>query len=186
MRVALFGGSFNPPHVGHQLAGLYVLETQPIDQLWLIPCFIHPFDKSLESFDDRFAMCERAAAALGARARVVDIERRLGGESRTLRTVKALQAEHPTFQFRLVIGSDLRGETAAWHGANELRALVPFIVVGRAGADAGTGPGVAMPDVSSTEIRVRLARGEAVDELVSRSVLDYIVGRTLYGGPESR
>ena len=46
MRVALFGGSFNPPHVAHQLVALYVLETQPVDELWLIPCFQHPFEKS--------------------------------------------------------------------------------------------------------------------------------------------
>src|SRR3954452_22589054 len=107
MRVALFGGSFNPPHVAHQLVGLYVLETEPVDELWLIPCFKHPFDKALAPFEDRLAMCELAAAALGPRARVSDCERRLGGESRTLRTVKALQAQHPGVELSLVIGGDI-------------------------------------------------------------------------------
>src|SRR4029453_16427083 len=117
MRVALFGGSFNPPHVAHQLVALYVLETRAVDQLWLIPCFQHPFEKSLEPFADRLRMCELAAAALGPRARVSDVEGRLGGESRTLRTVQTLRAEHPGFEFSLVIGSDLQRETSGWYGS---------------------------------------------------------------------
>src|SRR5881394_891858 len=171
MRVALFGGSFNPPHVAHQLAGLYVLETEPVDELWLVPCWKHPFDKALAPFDDRLAMCLRAATALGPRARVSDCERQLGGESWTLRTVKALKAQHPEHEYALVIGSDLEGEVASWHGAEELRGLCRFIVVGRGGFAGGRGPG--MPAVSSSEVRQRLASGQPVDALVPRTVLDY-------------
>src|SRR4051812_26752381 len=65
MRVAIFGGSFNPPHVGHQLAALWVLETAGVDELWFVPAFVHPFEKALAPFEDRRRMCERAAAALG-------------------------------------------------------------------------------------------------------------------------
>jgi nicotinate-nucleotide adenylyltransferase len=183
MRIALFGGSFNPPHLGHELAALYVLETAGVDELWLIPCFQHPFDKALEPFEDRLAMCRLAAGALGPRARVTDIERELGDESRTLRTVRALQARHPEHQFALVIGADLVAETASWYGAEELRAAVSFIVVGRAGHDAGTGSRalVEMPAVSSTEIRRALDDGEPVTGLVSRAVLEYIHARGLFG-----
>jgi nicotinate-nucleotide adenylyltransferase len=181
MRVALFGGSFNPPHVAHQLVGLYVLETSPIDELWLIPCFLHPFDKALAPFEDRMAMCQRAAAALGPRARVSDVEGRLSGESRTLRTVRALQSEHPGTEFSVVIGADLEAEVSSWYGANELRALVPFIVVGRGGHPGGGA--LAMPPLSSTEVRERLRGGRPVDGLVPRAVLDYIGQRKLYGGP---
>ncbi len=165
MRIALFGGSFNPPHLGHELAALYVLETAGVDELWLMPTFQHPFDKALEPFEDRLAMCGLAAAALGPRARVTDIERELGDESRTLRTVRALQSRHPEHDFALVIGADLVAEIATWYGAQELRATVPFIVVGRAGLAAGAGPRAAieMPAVSSTEIRRALARGKAGD-----------------------
>src|SRR3954454_10345368 len=133
MRVALYGGSFNPPHVSHQLAALYVLETQPVDELWFVPCFKHPFEKALEPFEDRLEMCRRAAAALGPRAQVSDIEGRLGGESRTLRTVTALQSERPDLELSLVVGADLVGELASWHGAKQLEQLVRFIVVGRNG-----------------------------------------------------
>lgn len=184
MRLALFGGSFNPPHVAHQLAALYVLETEPVDELWLVPCFRHPFEKTLEDFEHRFRMCERAAAALGPRVRVSDVERTLGGESRTLRTVEALRAQHPGVELAVVVGSDLEGEVGSWYGAAELRRLARFIVVGRAGHGAGRSA-IEMPAVSSTEIRRRLRRGEPVEALVPRAVLDYIRERKLYGGSSS-
>jgi nicotinate-nucleotide adenylyltransferase len=179
MRVALFGGSFNPPHVAHQLVALYALETRPIDELWFVPCFQHPFEKSLEPFADRLRMCELAAAALGPRVKVTDVEGRLGGASVTLRTVRELGAQHPGTKFSLIIGADLQAETASWYGAEELRQLVSFIVIGRSGyADGGA---LAMPAVSSTEVRARLAQGRAVDDVVPRAVLDYIRQRKLYG-----
>jgi nicotinate-nucleotide adenylyltransferase len=184
MRIALFGGSFNPPHVGHQLAALYVLETAEVDELWFIPCFKHPFEKSLEPFEDRFRMCELAAAALGPRARVSDVERALGEESRTLRTVRALEARHPEHAFALVIGADLVDETRGWYGAEELRRAVPFIVVGRSQAGGQRLP-VEMPAVSSTEIRRALGEGKPALGLVSRAVLDYIYARGLFGARES-
>ena len=55
-RVALFGGSFNPPHVAHQMVALYVLETQPVDELWFVPTYAHPFGKALVDYDHRIAM----------------------------------------------------------------------------------------------------------------------------------
>jgi len=179
MRVAIFGGSFNPPHVGHQLVALYVLETAAVDELWFVPCWRHPFDKALEAFPDRLRMCELAAAGLGSRVRVSDIEAQLGGEeSPTLLTIKGLQARHLEHQFLLVIGADLEPELPLWYGADELRRTVQMLVVGRGGFVGGSG--VAMPEVSSTEIRARLRGGESVDGLVPRSVCDYIRQRGLY------
>ena len=99
MRVALFGGSFNPPHVAHQMAALYVLETAPVDALWFVPAFEHAFGKPLVAFDDRLAMCGLAAAALGPRVRVSDVEREIGGRSLTLRTVRRLMDLHPEHAF---------------------------------------------------------------------------------------
>jgi len=190
MRVAVFGGSFNPPHVGHQLLALYVLETAGVDELWFVPTFQHPFHKALETFEDRRAMCERAAEALGPRARVSDVEARLGGASLTLRTVQRLRDDHPGHQFSLVIGSDLVAEIDAWHGIAELRRLVPFIIVQRGGhasapREEGAAP-VMMPEISSSEIRAALAAGRSrqTARWIPRRVLDYIAERGLYGtGP---
>jgi nicotinate-nucleotide adenylyltransferase len=191
MRVALFGGSFNPPHVGHQLLALFVLETTDVDELWFVPAFQHPFHKTLEPFEDRRQMCERAAEALGPRVRVSDVEARLGGASLTLRTVRRLIEEHPGHSFSLVIGSDLVTETDAWHGIAELRRLVSFIVVERGGH--GTGPPaagprpVAMPEISSSEIRAALGAGQPANQWLPRRVLGYIREHRLYGvAPTSR
>jgi nicotinate-nucleotide adenylyltransferase len=178
MRVAFFGGSFNPPHVAHQLVALYVLETAPVDELWLVPCWKHPFDKALAPYAHRLRMCELAAAALGPRVRACDIEGRLGGESRTLLTIKALRAEHPEHEISLVVGADIEPELPMWYGADELLRTVPRIVVGRGGF--GGGAAVAMPAVSSTEVRARLARGEPVDALLPRQVAAYIASQGLY------
>ena len=185
MRVALFGGSFNPPHVAHQLAALYVLETAPVDELWFVPAHEHAFGKPLVAFEDRLAMCELAAAALGPRARVSDAERAIGGRSLTLRTVRRLSELHPEHAFSLVIGSDLLAEVASWYGGDELRRTVPFIVVGRPGAppEADAAPAITLPDVSSTAVRATLAAGKSPDGLVPRAVLDYIHKKGLYKEP---
>jgi nicotinate-nucleotide adenylyltransferase len=185
MRIAVFGGSFNPPHVAHQMVALYVLETSPVDELWFVPCFRHPFDKPLEPFEDRFRMCELAGVALGRRVRVSDVERSLGGPSRTLNTIRRLREAHPEHELSLVIGGDLVAEVPSWYGAAELQASVPFIVVGRGGGGAAAGR-VAMPEVSSTEVRRGLREGKSVEGLVPRVVLDYIYERGLYRPREAQ
>src|SRR5215813_12618933 len=113
-RVALFGGSFNPPHVAHQLVALYVLETQPVDELWFVPTFAHPFGKQLADYEHRIAMCELTAAALGDRARVSRAEAELAARpgfvaSHTLDLVEHVAARGVAP--RLVIGSDILRDT---------------------------------------------------------------------------
>jgi nicotinate-nucleotide adenylyltransferase len=177
MYVAVFGGSFNPPHLAHQLAITCVLSTARVDELWMVPTFKHPFDKQLAPFADRVRMCELAAAPF-SRVRVSRVEEELGGESYTLRTMKALAAAHPEHHFALVIGADLVAERERWHGWPELKELVGFIVVGRQGAPANGG--VELPPISSTTVRQRLARGESIDTLVAANVADYIAEQRLY------
>jgi nicotinate-nucleotide adenylyltransferase len=177
MRVAVYGGSFNPPHVAHQMALAYVLATAGVDEVWMVPTFKHPFDKQLVAFSDRATMCELAASPFKA-VRVSRVEEELGGESYTLRTMRALKERHPDHRFSLVIGADLVAERERWHGWAELKELVPFIVVGREGSPSAGG--IALPAVSSTIVRQRLGGGEPVDALVAGAVLDYIRARGLY------
>jgi len=204
--VGLLGGSFNPPHVAHQLLALYVLETQQIDELWLAPTFQHALGKPLLAYDHRVAMCELACTALGPRARVSRCEHELAHQpgfvaSRTLDLIEYLAQTHPGVRFRLVIGADILGETAKWHRWDDVVAKAPPIVVGRAGypLPAGaTAAGLALPAVSSTEIRTLLgqlaaneraqfAAGgtldpalEAVGALLPAQVLRYIATHGLY------
>jgi nicotinate-nucleotide adenylyltransferase len=179
MRVAFFGGSFNPPHVAHQLVALFVLETAAVDELWIVPCCKHPFEKALAPYQHRLRMCELAAAALGPRARVSNIEGQLGGESRTLLTIQALRKQHPGYEFQLIIGADIEPELPLWYGAEELLRTVPRIVIARGGFQGGSA--IAMPTLSSTEVRRRLVRGDSVAGLVPQRVVTYIRENQLYG-----
>jgi nicotinate-nucleotide adenylyltransferase len=187
-RVGLFGGSFNPPHVAHQLVALYCLETQPIDEIWFTPVYAHVFGKDLAPYADRVAMCELAAAPLGPRARVSRSEEELARQpgfvaSRTLDLLHLLAAGHPDASFRLIVGTDILGETAKWHRWDDVVAAAPLIVIGRTGhavPDGSTVTGVTMPEVSSTAIRATLAGGGDVSSLLPASVLRYIAERGLY------
>lgn len=178
-RVAVFGGSFNPPHVGHVLAAAYVLATQEVDALLVIPAFDHPLGKSLVPFEHRFAMCELAFRDL-ARTSVSNVEQTLGGESKTLYTLRALAKQHPDWSLRLVVGSDILNEAHKWFAWDEVVALAPLIVLGRAGHPAPGAPSPMIPEVASRELRAMLARGEDVGTLVPRAVRAYIEARGLY------
>jgi nicotinate-nucleotide adenylyltransferase len=201
-RVALFGGSFNPPHVAHQLVALYVLETQPVDELWFVPVFEHVFGKRLAPFEDRVAMCELAARALGPRVRVDRSEQVLAvrpgfAGSRTFDLIGHLRATVPGIEPRLVIGTDILGETELWHRWDDVVAAAPLIVIGRTGHPLGAGSvatGVAMPEISSTAIREAIAGLDpearaalvagplppGLGSLLPGAVLRYIAERDLY------
>lgn len=177
-RVGLFGGSFNPPHVVHQMLCLYVLETCEVDEIWVVPTYRHAFAKELAGFEHRVRMCELAFRALGDRVRVSRIEGELARPvSRTLDTIEALRARHPRAGFRLIVGADILAQTDKWHRWDDIVALAPPIVVGRAGHGEA---GIDMPPVSSTEIRRRLACAQSVAALVPRRVVDYIAEQGLY------
>lgn len=176
--VGIFGGSFDPPHVAHQMVCLYVLETCEVDEIWVMPTYRHAFAKELTAFDDRCRMCELAFLALGERVRVSRLEGELARPvSRTLDTLQTLRAQHADTRFRLIVGADILAETHKWHRWEDIVAMAPPVVVGRAGQG---GTGVELPAVSSTEIRRRLASGLPVQSLVPRRVMHYIAERGLY------
>ena len=192
-KVALFGGSFNPPHCAHQLVALYVLETCDVEELWFVPTFVHPFGKELAPYDDRIAMCELAARALGPRVRISRAEEQLAAQpgfvsSRTLELVEMLVADQPN-DYRLVIGGDILGETHKWYRWDDLAKLAPPIVVGRSGFSLPSGApilpaegtGIVMPEISATHVRELLGAGDPrAASLLPRSILRYIAERGLY------
>lgn len=202
-RVALFGGSFDPPHVAHQMVGLYTREVSGADAVWMMPCGDHPLGKSLTPFSHRAAMCRLAVQGVDE-VEVSEVEESLSPPNRTLETVRHLQAQHPHTEFLLVVGADILKETDKWYGWDELIKRVEPFVVGRSGwerpaeepaekaAEKGDGEGGAkragslegamleFPRVSSSEVRKRLRLGHPVDTLVPRSVLGYIRENGLY------
>lgn len=192
MQVALFGGSFNPPHVGHLLAAAYVRAVAEVDAVWLLPVHRHPFGKALAPFETRVAMCKALCAGIDGLS-VSRAESERDGPGYTLLTVRHLQARHPGWRFRLVLGTDIVAELPRWHGWEQLVQEAPPLLLGRAGhpitpeqRSAAQAMGlelcdaVALPEVSSTEVRRRIASGEPVEGLVPRSVLRICQAEVIY------
>ncbi len=186
MNVAVFGGSFDPPHVGHVLAAKHVAEAPGIDRVLVIPTFSHAFGKARTPFTDRLAMTRLAMRDL-ARVEVSAIEETLPTPSRTLHTLRALGDLHPDWTFRLVVGSDVLSETGAWLAFDEVVRRAPLFVLGRKGAPRADVPEAFLPEVSSTELRERLRErdGDAAEdrwlrERMPAAVLEYIDAHGIY------
>lgn len=182
--VAIFGGSFNPPHIAHVLGVAAVRALHDVPRVLVVPTYQHPFSKELAPYEDRVRMCELAMAGLDG-AEVSRVEAELGGESRTLRTVQHLAATHPEWSLRLVLGADLLLEAPKWYRFDDIVALAPPIVLGRVGVELPDGPRNVLPEVSSTEVRglVRAARWDELRELVPRAVLAHVRANRLYARP---
>ena len=182
MEIALFGGSFDPPHVGHLLAAQYVLATEPVGELWLVPVFRHPLGKEARApFEHRAELCERMAALLGPRARVSRIEAERPGLERTVDLLEHLHAARPRDRFALVLGSDLAAERAQWKRFERIAELARIIELSRGGFSAPAERSeVVFPEVSSSHVRALLASGGDATRLVPLAVLEAIASAGSY------
>jgi nicotinate-nucleotide adenylyltransferase len=193
MRIAFYGGSFNPPHVGHQLTLAYVLSTQNVDEVWVAPVFNHPDGKQLVDFDHRLAMCQHMVSMFdNNRVVVKDTEKEVYeqfGSGLTINTVRYLlnRPKLDGHQLLLILGYDILPSFERWQGYEELAKLrsagkLDFFFVGRTGH--GHSP-VEMPRISSTEIRqMLLSSGEMNDGMLAgmlpSGVRKYIRSTRLY------
>ncbi|MGM0556747.1 MAG: nicotinate (nicotinamide) nucleotide adenylyltransferase [Myxococcota bacterium] len=182
--IGLFGGSFNPPHVCHTLATHWVLQTHPVDEVWWVPTYQHAFSKRLVEFEHRRTMCEMALKDLD-RVRISAIEKQLGGESRTIDTVRALQEQFSDHRFSLIVGTDILEETHRWKDWDGLMELVDLIVIGRSGHTQDDDPESAefrLPDISSTDTRKALEQGEyeKLEFWLASDVIAYVAEYGLY------
>lgn len=174
-RVGVFGGSFNPPHVSHVLGVTYAKLVAELDRVLVIPVFQHPFAKELAPFEARLAMARAAFRDLPFVV-VSDVERQLGGESKTLRTLEHLAATEPGLRLRLIVGSDVLADLHKWHRFDRIRELAPPLFIERAGHPSRPGALGVLPEVSSSEIRALLREPgveaeQRLAELVPREVL---------------
>ena len=112
--VAIYGGSFDPPHIAHVLAAVYALKVGGFEEILVVPVFEHAFQKQLTPFQHRLRLCELAFEGL-AGVVVSSLEQELPTPSRTLNTLERLQVLHPDWAMRLLVGSDVLTETAKWH-----------------------------------------------------------------------
>jgi nicotinate-nucleotide adenylyltransferase len=185
--VHIFGGSFNPPHLAHVLGVCLGKCMVPSAKTVVIPAFQHPFAKALAPFEARVQMCKEAFAWVPD-TEVSRVEEFLGGESRTLRTLRHLAAENPHWDMRLLVGADILAEAAKWFGWSEIIALAPPLVLGRAGTAAtADAPQPLLPAISSTQIRDALASSNpsSAHGYLPPAVRAYIEARNLYRGQPS-
>lgn len=181
-RIAIFGGAFDPPHLGHQAVCLYLLALEAVDEVWWVPSVVHAFGKRTAPFEHRVAMCRLAVRHFEAeRVSVSTVEQSLPSPQHTVDTISHLQERYPEDQFCVVIGSDNLDDLARWKEVERLQALAPFLVVPRAGYTDRPDEAV-LPRVASRELRARLARGEQTAPLLDREVALYIEANRLYKG----
>jgi nicotinate-nucleotide adenylyltransferase len=178
--VALIGGSFNPPHVGHLMAALYVRATLAVDEVWLMPAFNHPFGKPLAPWADRVAMCEALADDFGGWLKVSQAEASVGKDGRTIDLLEWLLPRFPDTGFQFIIGSDILADLPKWKAWDRIQQLVRITVLYRAGYPSPLALGPPLAAVSSTEIRAAFEAGQPPAALVPRKVLEYVARRGLY------
>ncbi|HET7545511.1 MAG TPA: nicotinate-nicotinamide nucleotide adenylyltransferase [Polyangiaceae bacterium] len=183
--VAIYGGSFDPPHVSHVLAAVYALKIGGFERVLVVPVFEHAFHKQLTAFEHRTRMCELAFAGIEGVV-VSAVERELETPSLTLRTLEHLARLHPDWSMRLLVGSDVLSEVSKWHAFERVSQLAPPYVVARPGYAHPDSCAALLPDVSSTRVRDALASPSEPEHAallalsVPRAVLAYIAEHRLY------
>jgi len=199
-RIGVFGGSFNPIHNGHLLAMQAVFEAVGLDKMLVVPCNESPFKRGaqgLASGADRMAMIQ-AAVTGDARFEPCWVELERGGVSYAVDTISQLQTFYPDARLCLVVGMDTLRDLRLWHKADELVALCDVITVLRPGFDTTPTPrDLGFPldvahrllnrvingrlcEISSSEIRQRIATAQPIRYLVPTAVDDYIRTHELY------
>ncbi len=174
--IGLYGGSFDPPHLGHLAVLQDLLSKNLFAEIWLVPVFAHPFGKSLTEFEHRLNMLKILCAALkNAPVKICEIEKKLPSPSYTLTTVQSLKQEFPDLEFQILVGSDVKDSLAKWHKIEELKKIATFYFFARSGFE--TSP---YPQISSSEIRDCLRKNKGITDYVSREIEDYIVKNRLY------
>jgi nicotinate-nucleotide adenylyltransferase len=185
MNIALFGGAFDPPHLGHQQVAAALLAKKIVDEVWYVPVKQHPFSKQLRTTDDhRLAMLDLIQQP-GTRTEMYELEN--DEVSLSYITLKNLSTTYPEHTFSWVIGSDNLKDFHKWDFYQEMLQEFTFYVYPRAGyvfdpVYPGMIPLKDMQEVvvSSTEIRNRIENGQSIDSLVDARVAAYIAQHQLY------
>jgi nicotinate-nucleotide adenylyltransferase len=190
--IGVFGGSFNPPHIGHVMAAMYALSVGRFDKVLVVPAFQHAFAKNelLVGFEHRLRMAQLAFRTSDAVV-ITDIERHLSTPSYMVNTLHHLklgyhltvQQQEAIFgeavvpvQFRLILGNECVSEKDKWHKWEEIEEIAPPFILPRKEEQL-------FPSISSTEIRELIADGLGESlwtQYVPGVVVDYIREHGLY------
>lgn len=180
--IAVFGGAFNPPHVGHMMIVSWVQATGLADAVWFVPSFAHPFPKAMAPFETRVQMCLAMARHVPG-AKVSAIEATLTQPNFTIRTLEALATAYPVHRFRLVLGLDNYLLRARWHRYPDIERNFSPIVVVRKGVEPPLERDLRSPEfpqISATYVRETVKAGLPYDHLVPVGVAQIIRTERLY------
>lgn len=189
MRIGVFGGTFDPIHVGHLVTAVNVRHSLRLDRLLLVVAN-DPWQKAgtvATPAADRLAMVRAAVGDVDG-IEASDLELRRGGRSFTADTLAELAGAEPEAELFLVVGSDAAAGLPTWEQVDRVRELATLVVVSRPGAEDALPPSgwaherldVPRLEVSSTDLRARFVDGRPLDYLVTQPVQDLIRARGLY------
>ncbi len=195
MRLGIFGGTFDPPHVGHLLVAQDAITALSLDRLLIVPAATQPLKQGQHTLaHHRLTMVQHGFA--GVAEMVVDpIEIERGGLSFMVDTVESLRRRWPAAELYLLIGDDVVATLPQWREPERLRSMVRLVILRRDSAGSVTEwpsnqrdePGLPVQhlatrqvDVSSTEIRARVRAGRSIRGFVTDAVADYIASAGLY------
>lgn len=183
MRTGLLGGSFDPIHHGHLILARAAREELGLDRILFLPAAASPHkaDSAPATARDRLAMV-RLATGHEPGFETSDLELLRPPPSYTVETLRELRTHHPADEFTLLIGADHVARFGTWREPEEIRRLARLAVLDRAGHETEHGWPVVrrLVDISSTEIRARVAAGRSIRYLTPDRVCDYIAAHGLY------
>lgn len=184
MKVGIYGGSFNPVHKDHEAIVNAVLERKIVDEVWLLPCKHHAFNKELVSAEHRVNML-KLVFDKSEKVRIDYTEINNDSKSYMADTLRALKKKHQ-YDFYFIAGIDALNEIDSWYDPEYMKNFVKFIAVQRKGYS------LAVPDInletmlennfsiSSTVIRSHIKEKKPINHLVHPEVEKYILENSLY------
>ena len=197
MRIGIFGGSFNPIHLGHTALAAYICEQGLVDEVWLMVSPQNPLKQDLTLLDEeeRLAMAQLAVAPYPM-LRACDFEFTLPRPSYTYHTLQALRTAYPDHEFSLIIGEDNWNNFHRWYRGDDIVRETPIIVYPRSSENSEHSESTKelstfnfqlsiledppLLPYSSTEIRHRIATGQDASHMLHPDVTKYITERGLY------
>lgn len=199
MRIGIFGGTFDPIHLGHLILAEQCRDQAGLDEVWFLPSYHppHKVDKGITRFEQRCDMIELAIAGHPA-FRLDRIEKELPPPSYTAETLAELHRRHPKCEFSLLMGSDGLPDLPGWYQPLRVVEQAGLVVVPRPGIMLWTAERLAralgldasairlrfvacpMIEIASRELRRAMADGMSVRYMVPRAVEEYVRERKLY------
>ena len=186
MKIGVFGGSFNPVHIGHLLVAEDIIEQLKLDKILFIPAFDPPHKKFLLTFHYRWAMLKRAVDS-NPLFELSNIEAKRGGKSFTIDTLSELKKEYPRDQLYFIMGTDQYAELSNWKNPAKLFQKANIVVIQRPGfprrifrTKKPIFLEVIQIDIAAAEIRKRIQQNRSVRYMLPEKVWQYIIRNKLY------